>query len=209
MINRDALVDPNSSDHVVAITELREQVATLQKQLTGKDNQLLAKEKQVSPVARAIFYSCFQLASRSLPTPISFIRAPILEYRSPSSKRANSAWTRSFVSRLRRSRRSTKPRWTYCSNVSKPTRKKWPRSTRPITNRNLLPSISNSSNNSRLPPRLTLIQLRSLKAVDLARIRTVPGLLEIVEWDVKNHSSNWLSLSHSSEATQTQILLSS
>ena len=48
MINRDAMVDPNSSDHVVAITELREQVATLQKQLTVKDNQLLAKEKQVS-----------------------------------------------------------------------------------------------------------------------------------------------------------------
>ena len=42
------MVDPNSSDHVVAITELREQVATLQKQLTVKDNQLLAKEKQVS-----------------------------------------------------------------------------------------------------------------------------------------------------------------
>ena len=49
MINRDTLVDPNSSDHVVAITELREQVATLQKQLAAKDNQLLAKEKQVSP----------------------------------------------------------------------------------------------------------------------------------------------------------------
>lgn len=48
MINRDAMVDPNSSDHVVAITELREQVATLQKQLAVKDNQLLAKEKQVS-----------------------------------------------------------------------------------------------------------------------------------------------------------------
>lgn len=50
MINRDAMVDPNSSDHVVAITELREQVATLQKQLSVKDNQLLAKEKQVSPL---------------------------------------------------------------------------------------------------------------------------------------------------------------
>lgn len=48
MINRETLVDPNSSDHVVAITELREQVATLQKQLSSKDNQLLAKEKQVS-----------------------------------------------------------------------------------------------------------------------------------------------------------------
>ena len=48
MINRDTLVDPNSSDHVVAITELREQVATLQKQLLSKDHQLLLKEKQVS-----------------------------------------------------------------------------------------------------------------------------------------------------------------
>ena len=43
----DTLGDPNSSDHIVAITELREQLATLQKQLTAKDNQLLSKEKQV------------------------------------------------------------------------------------------------------------------------------------------------------------------
>nr|CAG4642364.1 EOG090X02IW [Evadne anonyx] len=48
MINRDTLVDPNSSDHVVAITELREQVATLQKQLLSKDHQLLLKEKQMT-----------------------------------------------------------------------------------------------------------------------------------------------------------------
>nr|CAG4641527.1 EOG090X02IW [Eurycercus lamellatus] len=55
MINRDALVDPNSSDHVVAITELREQVATLQKQLSLKDNQLLAKEKQITELKAAQF----------------------------------------------------------------------------------------------------------------------------------------------------------
>nr|CAG4636843.1 EOG090X02IW [Ceriodaphnia reticulata]SVE72819.1 EOG090X02IW [Ceriodaphnia reticulata] len=55
MINRDALVDPNSSDHVVAITELREQVATLQKQLTVKDNQLLAKEKQITELKAGQF----------------------------------------------------------------------------------------------------------------------------------------------------------
>lgn len=48
MVNRDALVDPNSSDHIVALTELREQIATLQKQLSAKDGQLLTKEKQVS-----------------------------------------------------------------------------------------------------------------------------------------------------------------
>ena len=45
-ISRDSLVDPNSSDHVVAITEMREQIATLQKQLNAKDQQLLGKEKQ-------------------------------------------------------------------------------------------------------------------------------------------------------------------
>nr|CAG4634661.1 EOG090X02IW [Alona affinis] len=51
----DTLVDPNSSDHVVAITELREQLATLQKQLTAKDNQLLAKEKQITELKAAQF----------------------------------------------------------------------------------------------------------------------------------------------------------
>ena len=47
MGSRDAVVDPNSSDHIVAMTQIREQVATLQKQLNAKDQQLLAKEKQV------------------------------------------------------------------------------------------------------------------------------------------------------------------
>jgi len=55
MINRDALVDPNSSDHVVAITELREQVATLQKQLLSKDHQLLLKEKQMTELKASQF----------------------------------------------------------------------------------------------------------------------------------------------------------
>lgn len=39
---------PSNSDHVVAITQLREQIATLQKKLQHKDNQLLQKEKEVS-----------------------------------------------------------------------------------------------------------------------------------------------------------------
>jgi len=55
MINRDTLVDPNSSDHVVAITELREQVATLQKQLSSKDHQLLLKEKQMTELKASQF----------------------------------------------------------------------------------------------------------------------------------------------------------
>lgn len=39
---------PSNSDHVVAITQLREQIATLQKKLQQKDNQLLQKDKEVS-----------------------------------------------------------------------------------------------------------------------------------------------------------------
>lgn len=40
-------VDPNSSDHVVATTQLKEKIASLQKQLSAKDAQLLAKDRQV------------------------------------------------------------------------------------------------------------------------------------------------------------------
>lgn len=39
--------DPNISDHVVAVTSLKEKIANLQKQISQKDGQLLAKEKQV------------------------------------------------------------------------------------------------------------------------------------------------------------------
>lgn len=39
--------DPNSSDHVVAVTQLKEKIAHLQKQITIKDGQLLAKDRQV------------------------------------------------------------------------------------------------------------------------------------------------------------------
>lgn len=39
--------DPNSSDHVVAVTQLKEKIAHLQKQISIKDSQLLAKDRQV------------------------------------------------------------------------------------------------------------------------------------------------------------------
>lgn len=39
---------PSNSDHVVAMTQLKEQIATLQKRLQQKDGQLLAKDKEVS-----------------------------------------------------------------------------------------------------------------------------------------------------------------
>lgn len=40
--------DPNSSDHVVAVTQLKEKIAHLQKQINIKESQLLAKDRQVS-----------------------------------------------------------------------------------------------------------------------------------------------------------------
>lgn len=41
-------VDTNSSDHVVAITYLKERIASLEKRLNQKDKELLEKDKQVS-----------------------------------------------------------------------------------------------------------------------------------------------------------------
>lgn len=44
----------HSSDHVVALTQLREQIATLQKKLQQKDSQLLQKDKEVSLICVCI-----------------------------------------------------------------------------------------------------------------------------------------------------------
>jgi chromosome segregation ATPase len=38
----------HQSDHVVALTQLKEQIATLQKKLQQKDNQLLQKDKEIT-----------------------------------------------------------------------------------------------------------------------------------------------------------------
>lgn len=45
--NSHRYIDSNSSDHVVVITELKEQIAMLQKQSNQKDFQLLNKDKFV------------------------------------------------------------------------------------------------------------------------------------------------------------------
>jgi len=41
-------MDLNNSEHLVAVTQLREQMALLQKQLSKKDQELLEKDKKVS-----------------------------------------------------------------------------------------------------------------------------------------------------------------
>ncbi|XP_037301174.1 protein FAM76A isoform X2 [Manduca sexta] len=41
-------LDPNSSDHVVAMTQLKETIASLQKKVQQKDMELLAKDRQIT-----------------------------------------------------------------------------------------------------------------------------------------------------------------
>ncbi|XP_026737618.1 protein FAM76A isoform X1 [Trichoplusia ni] len=41
-------LDPNSSDHVVAMTQLKETIASLQKKVQQKDNELLSKDKLIT-----------------------------------------------------------------------------------------------------------------------------------------------------------------
>ncbi|XP_043266536.1 protein FAM76A [Venturia canescens] len=56
--------DPNSSDHVVAVTQLKEKIALLQKQLTQKDNQLLTKDRQIHELKAKNFTSESELRNK-------------------------------------------------------------------------------------------------------------------------------------------------
>ncbi|XP_063607126.1 protein FAM76A-like [Penaeus indicus] len=47
--------DPGTADQLVLITQLRERIAHLEKQLSGKDSQLLAKEKQMTELKASQF----------------------------------------------------------------------------------------------------------------------------------------------------------
>lgn len=66
---------PSNSDHVVAMTQLKEQIATLQKRLQQKDNQLLQKDKEVSFASffsspqSAVFLFTSKYPTRDPPSP--------------------------------------------------------------------------------------------------------------------------------------------
>lgn len=55
--NSGLSIDPNSSDHVIAMTQLKEQIASLQKRLTQKDKELLAKDKHITELKSKNFTS--------------------------------------------------------------------------------------------------------------------------------------------------------
>ncbi|XP_054262134.1 protein FAM76A isoform X2 [Macrosteles quadrilineatus] len=57
-------LDPNSSDHVVAMTQLKEQMASLQKQLTMKDNIILSKDKMITELKAKHFTSEAELRNK-------------------------------------------------------------------------------------------------------------------------------------------------
>jgi hypothetical protein len=48
--SNNGMMDPNSSDQVVAMTQLKETIASLNKKLQMKDRQLLDKDKEVSKI---------------------------------------------------------------------------------------------------------------------------------------------------------------
>lgn len=66
------LVDPNSSDHVVAMTQLKEQMASLQKQIVQKDAQLLAKDKMITELKAKHFTNEMELRNRMQTTEREF-----------------------------------------------------------------------------------------------------------------------------------------
>lgn len=49
-------VDPNSSEHIIAINRLQEQLDNLKKQLSQKDQQLLEKEKKVVFFCQSVYF---------------------------------------------------------------------------------------------------------------------------------------------------------
>lgn len=55
--NSHRYIDSNSSDHVVIITELKEQIAMIQKKCNQKDFQLLNKEKFVCRLLYFFFFN--------------------------------------------------------------------------------------------------------------------------------------------------------
>lgn len=62
--NSGMSMDPNSSDHMVAMTQLKEQIASLQKRLTQKDREMLAKDKHITELKGQNFQSENELRTK-------------------------------------------------------------------------------------------------------------------------------------------------
>lgn len=62
--NSGMSIDPNSSDHMIAMTQLKEQIASLQKRLAQKDRELLAKDKHITELKGKNFQSENELRTK-------------------------------------------------------------------------------------------------------------------------------------------------
>uniref|UniRef100_A0A0K8TH31 Protein FAM76A n=2 Tax=Lygus hesperus TaxID=30085 RepID=A0A0K8TH31_LYGHE len=60
------LMDPNSSDHVVAMTQLKEQMASLQKQMAVKEAILLSKDKTITELKATHFTNENELRNKMM-----------------------------------------------------------------------------------------------------------------------------------------------
>uniref|UniRef100_T1GDD7 Uncharacterized protein n=1 Tax=Megaselia scalaris TaxID=36166 RepID=T1GDD7_MEGSC len=58
------MVDPNSSDHVVAMTQLKEKLVSLGKKLTQKDKELLDKDKLITELKSKNFENEIELRNK-------------------------------------------------------------------------------------------------------------------------------------------------
>jgi FAM76 protein len=56
-VGSNGFVDPNSSDHVVAMTNLKETIASLQKKVQQKERELLQKDKEITELKAKNFTS--------------------------------------------------------------------------------------------------------------------------------------------------------
>lgn len=61
---RHAAVDHNSSEHVVAMTQLKEQIASLNKKLSAKDREILTKDKFTTELKSKNFISENELRNK-------------------------------------------------------------------------------------------------------------------------------------------------
>lgn len=62
--NSGVSIDPNSSDHLVAMTQLKEKIASLEKRLSQKDRELLTKDKLITELKSTNFESENKLRSK-------------------------------------------------------------------------------------------------------------------------------------------------
>lgn len=91
--------DPHSSDHVVAVTQLKEKIALLQKQISQKDGQLLTKDKMVKKILKNRRVLC--VFERSLTKITSYLRSRNWKLNILRTRR-------NFVRRWKRRRKSTR-----------------------------------------------------------------------------------------------------